>query len=114
MTASRTNSEHTGLRQAPPQRILFQPDTRPSRHTNNSTNSPQPSSNMSGITYSASSNPQSMSFTIANYEPRPQMPLTLRPVVTPGNNPGLFPREGGRTGRGATNFKGLMLPGSKL
>jgi chromatin structure-remodeling complex subunit RSC9 len=62
-----------------------------------------------------------MSFTIANYEPRPQMPLTLRPVLTPGNNPGLFAdkerqaaRDAARTGRGATNSKGLMLPGSTL
>ena len=28
-----------------------------------------------------------MSHAVANYEPRPQMPLTLRPVTTPGNNP---------------------------
>ncbi|KAI9826588.1 MAG: Chromatin structure-remodeling complex protein rsc9 [Thelocarpon impressellum] len=71
-------------------------------------------------TYNSSSNPGSMSFTVANYEPRPQMPLTLRPVVTPGNNPGLF-KERQRIAREAKsvreagtsqNYKGMMLPGT--
>ena len=62
-----------------------------------------------------------MSFSIASYEPRPQMPLTLRPVVTPGNNPNLF-QEKVRLIRTATatrlgdikqNYKGMMLPGSQ-
>lgn len=62
-----------------------------------------------------------MSFTIANYEPRPQMPLTLRGVITPANNPILF-KERQRIAKEATaskvskflpTHKGLMLPGSK-
>ena len=69
----------------------------------------------------ASANPNSMSFTIANYEPRPQMPLTLRGVITPANNPTLF-KERQRIIKEATapraikalpTHKGLMLPGSK-
>lgn len=68
-----------------------------------------------------SSNPNSMSFAIANYEPRPQMPLTLRGVITPANNPTMF-KERQRIIKEAIapkgskvlpTHKGLMLPGSK-
>lgn len=63
-----------------------------------------------------------MSFTVANYEPRPQMPLTLRGVVTPGNNPGLFQERqratsdatASNTAKSPPTHKGLMLPGSKF
>jgi chromatin structure-remodeling complex subunit RSC9 len=79
-----------GLRQAPPQRILFQPDTQSSRNSRNATShtpSSQPQLQYRGA--STSYNPssrESMSHAVASYEPRPQMPLTLRPVITPGNN----------------------------
>lgn len=63
-----------------------------------------------------------MALTIANYEPKPQMPLTLRGVVTPGNNPGLF-KERQRLTREATSMqsgripsliaKGVMKPGGQ-
>jgi chromatin structure-remodeling complex subunit RSC9 len=83
-----------GLRQAPPQRILFQPDVTSSRQTRHSSgipSQPQPANHVSGAAaYNASSNPNSSSFSIANYEPRPPMPLSLRPVITPGNNPLAF------------------------
>ena len=63
-----------------------------------------------------------MSFSIANYEPRPQMPLTLRGVITPGNNPILFKERqrisrearAGKLGTSAPSYKGMMLPGSKF
>ena len=58
---------------------------------------------------------------MANYEPRPQVPLTLRPVVTPGNNLNLFKErqrmlkeaKAAKESRPAANYKGLMLPGSR-
>ncbi|KAL9127554.1 MAG: hypothetical protein Q9217_003596 [Psora testacea] len=85
-----------GLRQQPPQRILFQPDitsSRQTRHSSGHLQSPQPPNPVStytGYSYSATSNPTSSAFSIANYEPRPQMPLTLRPIMTPSNNYPLF------------------------
>lgn len=84
-----------GLRQAPPQRVLFQPDTLPSRQTRQApaaTSTPQPPRGASTF-HNPSSNPENMSQAVANYEPRPQMPLTLRPVITPANNPAEFARR---------------------
>jgi chromatin structure-remodeling complex subunit RSC9 len=113
-----------GLRQAPPQRVLFQPDLSSSRQTRNA--SANMSSPHSGSQYlggvNSSSNPNSMSFTVANYEPRPQMPLTLRPVITPGNNPELFKQrqkalrdsQASKGGQTAPSYKGMMLPGSEF
>ncbi|RDL37043.1 ARID-like protein [Venustampulla echinocandica] len=120
-----------GLRQAPPQRILFQPDTQPSRQTRHAashTSSPQQAGHHqqhqprgASTSYNPSSNMENMSLAVANYEPRPQMPLTLRPVITPGNNPVEFARRqkakrdnlAAASGRPApaTN-RGVMLPGS--
>jgi chromatin structure-remodeling complex subunit RSC9 len=61
-----------------------------------------------------------MSLAVANYEPRPQMPLTLRPVVTPGNNPQEYARRLkakianlNANGRPAPANRGIMLPGCK-
>ncbi|KAL9634765.1 MAG: hypothetical protein Q9164_003894 [Protoblastenia rupestris] len=91
------HSPHSsGLRQQPPQRVLFQPDitsSRQTRHSSGQLQSPQPpnaTSTYTGYNYSAASNPTSSAFSIANYEPRTQMPLTLRPIVTPSNNYPLF------------------------
>jgi chromatin structure-remodeling complex subunit RSC9 len=80
-----------GLRQAPPQRILFQPDTQPSRHSRHATVTSNPPPSQQQPQYRGASttyNPslENMSHAVATYEPRPQMPLTLRPVITPGNN----------------------------
>ncbi|KAL9047090.1 MAG: hypothetical protein Q9206_006903 [Seirophora lacunosa] len=78
-----------GLRQAPPQRVLFQPDVSSSRQTRTATShgqSPQPTTAAPGNSYSAAASQHSMPHSISNYEPRPPMPLTLRGVVTPANN----------------------------
>ncbi|ETN39507.1 uncharacterized protein HMPREF1541_05733 [Cyphellophora europaea CBS 101466] len=78
------------LRQDPKRTQLFQPDTSASRaRAARSTNSPQPMPPQHNYS-SASSDPRSSSFNIQNYEPRQPMPLTLRPVTTPGSNPALF------------------------
>ena len=86
-------SLHLGLRQAPPPRQLWQPDTSSTRQTRHAghPNSPQPATANNNIyTVNPASDPKSAHFNIGSYEPKPQMPLTLRPVVTPGNNPELF------------------------
>lgn len=73
-----------GLRQAPPQRVLFQPDLSSSRQTRTATGhgqSPQPTTAPS-MAYNGPSLPHS----ISSYEPRPPFPLTLRGVTTPANN----------------------------
>ena len=114
-----------GLRQAPPQRIPFQPDvssSRQVRHSSGHAQSPQPAAvTHTGYNYSASSNPNSASFTIANYEPRPQMPLTLRPVMTPSYNAAMF-EERQKLARMARKVelglispttKGMMKPGGR-
>ncbi|SLM34566.1 DNA-binding RFX-type winged-helix domain [Lasallia pustulata] len=114
-----------GLRQAPPQRVLFQPDlssSRQTRHASGHLQSPQPVAATSAASYlnNPSSNPNSMSFSIAGYEPKPQMPLTLRGVITPGNNPALFKERqrisrearAGKLGTSAPSYKGMMLPGT--
>lgn len=119
-----------GLRQAPPQRVLFQPDTQPSRqarHVSHTSHPPpsQPSHQQQGprgasTSYNPSSNIDNMSVAVANYEPRPQMPLTLRPVITPGNNPVEFARrqkalsQVAANGRVTTATPRVMLPGSKF
>jgi chromatin structure-remodeling complex subunit RSC9 len=79
------------LRQDPKKTQLFQPDTNPqrARSTHQSTYSPQPAPSQPSYTSNAS-DPRNPSFTIQNYEPRQPIALTLRPVVTPGNNPDLF------------------------
>jgi chromatin structure-remodeling complex subunit RSC9 len=110
-----------GLRQAPPQRILFQPDTQPSRH---STRHPSGTSQPHHVQYrgaSTSHNPQSnlenQSYIVTNYEPRPQMPLTLRPVITPGYNAAEWARLQRAVAAANTGAKPqpprIMLPGSK-
>ena len=118
------NDMATGLRQAPPPRQLFQPDlssSRQTRHSSGHHQSPQPTAAAhTGYNY-ASSNPNSASFAIANYEPRPPMPLTLRPILTPGNNPALFnerlrlAREARKIELGliSPSTKGMMKPGGK-
>ena len=114
--SSPAHSFFSGLRQAPPQRIPFQPDVSSSRqrHSSSHAQSPQPASVAhTGYNYSASSNPNSASFTIANYEPRPQMPLTLRPIVTPSYNAAMF-EERQKLARMARKVElGLISPSTK-
>lgn len=87
---SGTGRSTRGLRQAPPQRVLFQPDVSSSRQTRNATSqshSPQPTNTApSSHPYVPMTNQISMPPSIASYEPRPPMPLTLRGVITPANN----------------------------
>lgn len=114
-----------GLRQAPPQRVLFQPDVSSSRQPRHPSthhhSSPQPAATVATThSYPASSNPSNMSFSLANYEPRPQMPLTLRGVVTPGNNPIQFKErqrlareaKAAQHGKAQGGPKGMMKPGA--
>ena len=118
-----------GLRQAPPQRVIFQPDTassRQPRQTSSHYQSPQPySSAATTHAYNPASNPNSASFNIETYQPREQLPLTLKVVQTPSLNPGLFQEKvrrmreslaaklGQKTSTAVTH-KGMMLPGSML
>lgn len=116
-----------GLREAPPQRVIFQPDTgstrqtrhgsgqhaipgnaTPNTHTPSQSNShlppqvhghnqpmhtPQPQQHAArgaSFIWNPSGN---FSSTVQNYEPRGTMPIPLRPVDTPGNNPVEFARR---------------------
>ncbi|KAJ4295412.1 Chromatin structure-remodeling complex protein rsc9 [Kalmusia sp. IMI 367209] len=97
------------LRHAPPQRVLFQPEMsrRETRQSTGHLNSPQPN----GI-YSTSG----AAMTIANYEPRTNVPSTMKPVNTPSNNPDYFNSLKrkfivNRKNR-AVPLKGMMLPGT--
>ncbi|KAL8932389.1 MAG: hypothetical protein Q9211_006343, partial [Gyalolechia sp. 1 TL-2023] len=80
----------TGLRQAPPQRVLFQPDVSSSRQSRPATGqgqSPQPATAApSSHPYVATTNQNTMPPSISSYEPRPPMPLTLRGLNAPANN----------------------------
>ncbi|KIW04192.1 uncharacterized protein PV09_04501 [Verruconis gallopava] len=77
-----------GLRQAPPQRVLFgqQADLSQGRTTRTAlhqTNSPTP-----GVNGSYGSSGAAM--TISNYEPRTVMPATVKPAWTPASQPQHF------------------------
>ncbi|PMD13553.1 hypothetical protein NA56DRAFT_637682 [Hyaloscypha hepaticicola] len=117
-----------GLRQAPPQRILFQPETtsRQTRNVSATSHAPSPQhpnhhQQPRGASTSFNPNMDHQSLAVANYEPRPQMPLTLRPVITPGNNAAEFAKRQkimrdaalAASGRApAPSRGGIMLPGS--
>ncbi|KAK5113339.1 hypothetical protein LTR62_003438 [Meristemomyces frigidus] len=107
----------TRLRQAPPQRVLFQPDTTASRQARggqgNTTSSPTPGLNgfpSNTISLAASS-------TLASYEPAQSYPLSLKPVTTPANNPEYYRLAAKRkaetmTGPLAKKYRNIMLPGT--
>lgn len=108
-----------GLRQQPPQRVLFQPDLTAGRQTRGQTThgSPAPAApGMNGISnYSALSN--GASSTLASYEPSQSYPLSLKPVITPANNPEFYRLERKRNleataGPLAKKYKNIMLPGT--
>ncbi|KAI9834072.1 MAG: hypothetical protein M1819_003357 [Sarea resinae] len=110
-----------GLRQAPPQRVLFQPDVSSSRQTRHSTTSSAHSPQPAATTYNSVYAPRESSVSLfTNYEPKPPTVLTLRPVITPSNNPGLFQEQqrrqkeaaAAKSGKTAQNYKGMMLPGT--
>lgn len=110
-----------GLREAPPQRVIFQPDTGPSRSTRHAsaqhashTNSPaatpsapqqhnvtmspmpQPTHQSRGpAIVHQPPNPEDNSSLVTSYQPRYLKPLQLRAVATPSNAPNEFqkPRQ---------------------
>jgi chromatin structure-remodeling complex subunit RSC9 len=107
-----------GLRQAPPQRVLFGQQAelaagRSSRSALNQTDSPTPGINGYGTSGAA--------MTISNYEPRTQIPATVKPVWTPTSQPHHF-RDmarkmlaSRRNARPAGHVRGTpMLPGSEF
>lgn len=105
----------TALRQAPPQRVLFQPEvsTRQTRSSGQH-NSPTPGSySQTNGSYGSGGNSMSI---IANYEPKPVVPSNVKPVATPSNNPEHFrnlrSRMTSRYARPPQQNKGMMLPGT--
>jgi chromatin structure-remodeling complex subunit RSC9 len=103
-----------GLRHAPPQRVLFQPEATPARQTRTATGalqSPQPGSQSNGV-YGQSLTIQ----TVMAYEPRPAIPVNLKPVVTPSNNPQAFRKQRQNEMVNRKNrpipMSGMMLPGT--
>jgi len=117
------SDETSALRQAPPQRVLFQPDTSVSRqHRQFSAQAASPAPQMAN--YNGTNgliSPHTSAGALIGYEPKQQLPLTLRPVLTPGNNPDQF-KANQKTLRDALlatrsktvpPIKGLMLPGSE-
>ncbi|KAI9727067.1 MAG: Chromatin structure-remodeling complex protein rsc9 [Cirrosporium novae-zelandiae] len=117
------------LRQNPTPARHYQPDTSSTRQTRQSSGhaqSPQPTptyNNVGSYSPNPSANPNSMSFQAANYEPRPEAPLTMRPVITPGYNPSLYEEKrrdrkrllsdsASLTGSYPTYDSGVMLPGT--
>lgn len=109
-----------GLRQQPPQRVLFQPDLAPGRQTRGPTgtshHSPTPGAMTNGLG-SAFPMTNGASSTLANYEPSQSFPLSLKPVVTPANNPEHYHNERKRKLEAeasplARRYKNVMLPGT--
>jgi chromatin structure-remodeling complex subunit RSC9 len=96
------------LRHAPPQRVLFQPETstRQTRQAAGHMNSP----GLNGYGSSAAA------VAIANYEPRTNIPLALKQVVTPSNNLDAYVASRKKYIVNRKNrpvpLKGMMLPGT--
>lgn len=117
---SATGRSSRGLRQAPPQRVLFNPDTNPgrlARTTSNQMPSPSPGNPISTPLHNPSYLTNGTSMTLANYEPRQQYPLSLKPVTTPANNPEYYKfkrkqQQDADASHVAKKYKGLMLPGT--
>ncbi|QDS71915.1 hypothetical protein FKW77_000472 [Venturia effusa] len=107
-----------GLRQAPPQRVLFgtqQDGTRPLPRSVGTQQSPTPGQPAVNGTY----NSNGAAFTIANYEPRSVIPSSVKPVYTPANAPDHYRQIAKKmlalrkTGRGQTQIRRPeMLPGT--
>ncbi|CAK4033552.1 Chromatin structure-remodeling complex subunit rsc9 [Lecanosticta acicola] len=118
---SATGRSTRGLRQQPPQRVLFQPDLTSARQTRGqnpsaSHASPTPHSGINGVV-NASSLSNGASSTLASYEPSQAYPLSLKPVITPANNPDFYHNERKRkleanSGPLARKYRNIMLPGT--
>ncbi|KAF2130297.1 hypothetical protein P153DRAFT_430541 [Dothidotthia symphoricarpi CBS 119687] len=93
------------LRHAPPQRVLFQPESS-TRQTRQSTTGHQ----VNGYGTSAAA------MTIASYEPRNPVPSTMKPVVTPSNSLDTYIQSRKKYILNKKNRpvppKGMMLPGT--
>lgn len=109
-----------GLRQQPPQRVLFQPDLTAGRQTRGQSNavnaSPTPGAHTNGV-LNASAMTNGATSTLASYEPTVSYPLTLRPVTTPANNAEYYRNERKRkaeanAGPLARKYRNIMLPGT--
>lgn len=109
-----------GLRQQPPQRQLFQPDLTSGRQTRGqhqvSHASPTPVSGVNGYAHGPSLT-NGASATLASYEPSQAYPLSLKPVITPANNPEFYRNERKRkleadAGPLARKYRNIMLPGT--
>ena len=111
-----------GLRQQPPQRVLFQPDLTSARQVRGHT---QPAATSPGAPAATLVNGYSQtiamtngaSATLASYEPPQSYPLSLKPVVTPANNPEFYRNERKRklevqAGPLAKKYRNIMLPGT--
>lgn len=112
---SATGRTTRGLRQAPPQRVLFQPDLTAGRQTRG-INQPSSSPAMASMTNFASLT-NGASATLANYEPSQSYPLSLKPVITPANNPEYYRNDRKRkaeanAGPLAKKYRNIMLPGT--
>ncbi|KAF2171253.1 hypothetical protein M409DRAFT_63608 [Zasmidium cellare ATCC 36951] len=117
---SATGRSTRGLRQQPPQRVLFQPEVgtgRQTRHQNQAAHaSPTPGAGPNGV-MNATSLTNGASSTLASYEPAQAYPLSLKPVITPANNPDFYRNERKRkleanAGPLAKKYKNIMLPGT--
>ena len=105
------------LRQAPPQRVLFQPDlTAQGRQTRGQANpSASPAPGINGAPPAGMMN--GTSATLAGYEPSQSYPLSLKPVVTPANNPDYYRQQLKRKAESAMGpiarkYRNIMLPGT--
>lgn len=107
-----------GLRHAPPQRVLFQPETTSGRQTRGqSAQQLEPTTPGSNGIMNASHLTNGTSHTLASYEPSQSYPLSLKPVTTPANNPEWYRQVKKRkleaaAGPVAKKYKGMMLPGT--
>lgn len=119
---SATGRSSRGLRQQPPQRVLFQPDLtaqgRQTRGQMQSSGSPAPGGlpTTNGVMNAASMSNGATS-TLASYEPQQSLPLSLKPVITPANNPDYYRAQKKRkleaaAGPLARKYRNIMLPGT--
>lgn len=131
-----------GLREAPPQRVIFQPDTGPSRPTRHATqqqtshtNSPAPNPpttpshhqhmppmhqqqqhqqpNRGPSVLHHPPNIENTSHLVTSYQPRYVKPLQLRPVATPSNAPNDFLKARAVQRLPEAASRPALLPGSK-
>lgn len=102
-----------GLRQQPPQRMLFQPDTLPARGRQSVGRSPAPSfyGHTNG-TYAGSGT----SVSLANYEPGQPRTLATLPIPAPAQNPSHFKalqeKRAKKPQSTTQQYAGMVLPGT--